>query len=330
MAKKPFKRKPKKEEKQSFSEEVSLRIIAGLEDGTAPWVKGWKAGSRQKFLPINVVSGNRYKGINVLALMTQGYSDHRWMTFKQAQDQGYYVRAGEKGTRIQYWSFTGYSDRTDESGNVVVDDKGKTVKDKITLENPFVRYAYVFNAQQVEGYPPLPPEPDEQIQVWDQSERAEAIIAASGARILFDQDDQAFYLPIQDRIHMPSKAQFQDTPSYYETMLHELGHWTGSKQRLGRDLSGTFGTPSYAKEELRAEIASMMLGETLDLGHNPDNHVSYIASWIKTLKEDHLEIFRAAADAEKIHNYIMAFDPSLAKEAQAKELEEDTEFELSL
>lgn len=331
MVKKTTYKTKKTEDKISFADEVGQKIIAMLEAGTAPWVKSWKAGERNQVLPMNVTSGKRYKGINVLMLMMQGFADPRWMTFKQAKDSGFSVKKGEKGTRVQYWSTTGSAVKTDEGGNPVVDEKGKPVKEAVTLNSPFVRYAYVFNAQQIDGIPELEIKPPAESYVWDQSARADAIIKASGAKIYHDGGDQAYYMLHRDSIHMPLKEQFPDAPSYYETLLHELGHWSGHNSRLKRDMSGSFGTESYAKEELRAEIASMLIGDALDLGHNADGHASYIASWLKTLKNEPLEIFRAAADAEKILNFILAFDPALAKEAGVPTVEADEpEMEMSI
>ena len=332
VKKRTYKTSKPKEDKKSFAEEVAERLIAALEAGVAPWQKSWSAGEKNHVLPFNVASGNRYRGINVLMLMAQGYSDARWMTFKQAVDKGYSVRKGEKGTRVQFWSSIGSAVKTDEVGNPVVDDKGKPVKEKITLDSPFVRYAYVFNAQQIEGIPALEVKEPEAPGVWDQSERADAIIAASNAKIFHDGGDQAYYMTLRDSIHMPLKELFPDAASYYEVLLHELGHWSGHPSRLKRDMSGSFGTESYAKEELRAEIASMLIGEALDLGHNPESHASYVGSWIKVLKNEPLEIFRAAADAEKILNFILAFDPALKKDVDTPsvEREEESELEMSL
>lgn len=328
--KKNYKSRKPTVEKKPFAEEVAERLIAALEAGTAPWQKSWSAGEKNHVLPLNVTSGNRYKGINVLMLMAQGYSDARWMTFKQAVDKGYNVKKGEKGTRVQYWSSTGSAVKTDEGGNPVTDDKGKPVKEKVTLASPFVRYAYVFNAQQIEGIPALEVEEPAEPATWDQSARADAIIAASAAKIEHDGGDQAFYRLLRDSIHMPKREQFPDAASYYEVLFHELGHWSGHPSRLKRDMSGNFGSESYAKEELRAEIASMLIGETLDLGHDASSHASYVASWIKVLKNEPMEVFRAAADAEKILNFIMAFDPSLKKDVDAPALEEEEESELEM
>lgn len=126
----------------------------------------------------------------------------------------------------------------------------------------------------------------------------------SGVPFNFNGGDRAYYRPDIDQIFMPSKAAFSSPDGFYATALHELGHSTGHKDRLGRDLSGKFGSESYAVEELRAEIFSYMTGERLGIGHDPGQHTAYIKSWIKVLKDDPKEILRACSDAEKICNFL--------------------------
>lgn len=94
----------------------------------------------------------------------------------------------------------------------------------------------------------------------------------------------------------------------YATAFHELGHWTGHPSRLHRELTHPFGSEGYAREELRAEIASLMLGERLGLGHDPSRHAAYVGSWGKALQENPREIFRAASDAERTSGFVMAFE----------------------
>src|SRR5271166_3468051 len=118
--------------------------------------------------------------------------------------------------------------------------------------------------------------------------------------------DRAFYRPSTDSIHLPLKEQFPSAGDYYSTLLHELGHWTGHATRLNRNLSDPFGSIGYAREELRAEIASMIIGSELGIGYDPGQHAAYAASWIQILEDQPFEIFRAAADGEKIHTYLQS------------------------
>lgn len=293
-------------DKKPYHVQVAERLIEQLKQGVAPWQKPWEPGDPNSILPYNPITGKRYKGVNVIHLIAQGYSDPRWMTYKQAASIGAYVRKGEKGTRIQYWKFTETRIKTDENGKPVLDENGKPIKEEIQLDRPQVFYATVFNAQQIEGLPPLQKKKKEI--KWNPIERAETILKASGAKIHHDQFDQAFYRPSTDSIHLPSRSQFPTAANYYATALHELGHWTGHPSRLNRDIGHPFGSREYAKEELRAEIASMILGDELGIGYDPSRHAAYVGAWIEVLQNDPLEIFRAAAAAEKIQGYILGLE----------------------
>ncbi len=179
-------------------------------------------------------------------------------------------------------------------------------------------FAVVFNAEQIEGLPPMQPRPENQ-QTWGAIERAEKILVASGADIRHAEQNRAFYRPASDSIHLPDKGQFPSAANYYAIALHELGHWTGHASRLDRDQSHPFGSEEYAKEELRAEIASMILGDELGIGHDPEQHAAYVGLWIKALQEEPLEIFRAAADAEKIQAYVLGLEQQQVQEQAARQ-----------
>jgi antirestriction protein ArdC len=118
---------------------------------------------------------------------------------------------------------------------------------------------------------------------------------------------------------MPPKQLFQDARGFYATALHELGHWTGHSSRLDRDLVNKFGSPEYAKEELRADLASYFLSARLGLPHDPGQHAAYISSWIEALSKDHNEIHRAAKDAQRICEFVLEFQN---EKIQAKEQEQ--------
>ncbi|WP_229458108.1 zincin-like metallopeptidase domain-containing protein [Massilia glaciei] len=292
-------------EKKPFHETVAEKLIEQLNQGTAPWQKPWEPGAAGANMPINPTTGKRYKGINALQLMSEGREDQRWMTYKQAATVDAQVRKGEKGTPIQYWKFSEEQNKRDAAGRPILDRNGEPLKETVALERPRVFFATVFNAEQIDGLPPLQPRRQHE---WSAVDRAEQILRASGAEIHHTERDRAFYRPSSDSIHVPDKWQFKTADNYYATALHELGHWTGHGSRLDRDLVHPFGSEGYAKEELRAEIASMLLGDELGIGHDPTQHAAYVGSWIKALSDDPLEIFRAAADAEKIQEYIMGLE----------------------
>ncbi len=294
--------------KKPFHQTVAEKLIEQLKAGTAPWQKPWEPGEYSVAFPMNPNSGKEYRGINRIFLLMQGYSDPRWMTYKQAVAADAQVRKGEKGTPVQYWKFTEDVEKKDEQGKPVLNADGVPAKMTVQLERPRVFFATVFNAEQIEGLQPLQPLQPKTERTWDPSQRAEQILNSSGANIKHVAGNRAFYRPTTDSITLPEPGQFKTAERYYATALHELGHWTGHAARLDRDLSHPFGSEGYAKEELRAEIASLITGGALQLGHDPGQHAAYVGSWIKALNDDPLEIFRAAADAEKIHEFVMSFE----------------------
>lgn len=286
------------------AEAVAAKLIEQLQQGTAPWQKPWAPGEQR--LPYNPTTGKAYRGVNSMWLEMQGRGDPRWMTYKQAAAEGAQVRKGEKGTRVEYWKFRDERQATDAAGNPIIGPDGKPKMETVQLERPRMFAATVFNADQIDGLPPrearpVPPE-------HERHERAEAILSASGAKITHSPGNRAFYSVPNDAITLPERHQFHTTDGYYATALHELGHWTGHSTRLDRDLSHPFGSEGYAREELRAEIASLMLGDELGIGHDPGQHAAYVGSWIKALKDDPREIFRAASDAEKINSYVLGLE----------------------
>ena len=291
------------EDRKKYSEIITEQLIALLKKGTAPWQIPWKPGQGD-YLPNNPISKRRYSGINSVVLQTaqmlKGYEDNRWLTYKQAQALQAEVREGEKATTVQYWKFYDDRQKRDENGHPVLGADNQPIIERFRLERPRIFFSSVFNAQQIDGLPPI----DKTTRQWIDLEQAEAMLQATQAVIIHTDHQGAFYRPATDTITIPGKDRFVHAADYYATALHEVGHWTGHETRLNRDIAHPFGSQEYAKEELRAEIASMMLGSDLGIGHDPSNHASYVDSWIQLLKDDPAEIFRAASDAEHIRNYL--------------------------
>jgi antirestriction protein ArdC len=292
-------------DKKALHVEVAEKLIEALKAGTAPWQKPWNSKGLPAFqLPYNAVTGNRYQGINTLSLIMSGRNDPRWMTYKQADDNGWQIKKGSKSTAIQYIKLYEQRTKRDENGKVVKDDKGDPIKITVKLNRPIITSFAVFNAEQVNGIPELVI-PDISSLGWEPLQRAEQLIKSSGADINHIPGNRAFYSPFKDNITLPLKQQFDEPGKYYATALHELGHWTGHDSRLDRSLLNKFGTKDYAREELRAEIASLLIGNELQIGHDPGQHTSYVDSWISILTDHPFEIHSAAADAEKIYTYLL-------------------------
>jgi putative DNA primase/helicase len=126
--------------------------------------------------------------------------------------------------------------------------------------------------------------------------------------IRHDQADRAFYRPATDRIHLPPRSSFKTADTFLATAMHELAHASGHPSRLDRDLAHPFGSVGYAKEELRAEIASLMIGDQLGIGHDPGPNAAYVESWVQVLKENPKEILRVSRDANKISTYVLELE----------------------
>lgn len=289
---------------QDFIQNTAEKIIESLKNGTAPWIKPWKADELNNLMPYNPKTNKNYNGINSINLMMQGYDDPRWLTYKQAQELGAYVKKGEKSTIIQFWQFSEMVNKVDENGNIILDENGKPEKIEIELETPKVTFASVFNAEQCENLPKLENKP--KIDNFKVIKEAQEILDNSKANITHG-GSRAFYNSFQDKITLPNKSAFIDEIAYYSTALHELGHWSGHQSRLNRDLTHPFGTKEYAKEELRAEIASFILCGKIGLDYDPSNHLSYIDGWVGILEDKPYEIFRATSDANKIVSFLESF-----------------------
>lgn len=310
-----------KKNKAPLHIQVAEKLIEQLKAGTAPWQKPWSVDGLPEFeLPYNTISGKRYRGINVFSLLNAGYEDPRWVTFKQAVDNGWQVRRGEKASLVQFIKTNGLVPKKDEQGKPVLDENGKPIKVRVRFDRPIISTAWVFNARQVDGMPERQVPKLSEL-AWDPLERAETLIKATKADITHKAGDRAYYNSRLDNIVMPEKAQFGSPDRYYATILHELGHWTGHTSRLDRKLGNGFGTEEYAREELRAEIASMIIGQELRIGHDPGQHAAYVDSWVSILEKTPFEIHAASADAERIFNYLIAFEQK--REVSVKAANED-------
>lgn len=286
--------------KSNFRQDVTNEIIKLMENNEAPWQKPWNPNKAAVSLevPHNAITIRPYRGGNAIYLMAKGISlggDPRWCTLKQANSQGWKIKKNSKATTVEYWQYEDIVKKKDP-------ETGKEEKVKIKKDHPCVFYAKVFNASQIEGIPQYQPAVQPK---WEPNVYAERILKNSGAAIHHDQVDRAFYSPAKDEIHLPPKAAFANEQGYYSTSLHELGHWTGHDSRLKRNLANHFGTEAYAKEELRAEMASLFVSMETGVPFDPSQHAAYTRSWISKLQGDRHEFFRASADAEKIADYVI-------------------------
>lgn len=282
----------------SLYEEVTQGIIAELEAGRFPWVQPWDAKRAGLDLPRNAVTGRPYSGINILilwsALAAADHPGHGWLTFRQAHAAGGAVRKGARGVTVFY------ADRfTPEAERERAERAGETPG-----AIPFLKRFTLFNIAQCEGLPEglggevCPRDPSRLVPA------ANRLIGATGADLRIG-GPRAYYAPEADHVVVPPASAFLEEIDWYRTALHELGHWTGHARRLGRDLSGAFGSPSYAREELVAELSAAFTCAAL--GIQPSvRHANYLASWLAVLRCDNRAIFRAASLASKASDFLLA------------------------
>lgn len=288
-------------------------LISFIEQDPAQWEAGWyKAPS---IPPLNGKTQRNYKGLNAFYLyviaLQHGYRDPRWLTFNQVKEFGGNVKSGEKSSEIFFWTW--YDKKTKKPFDVkTLDGMTDEEKQEYKQENvrPVIKFYQVFNAQQCDKLPEY-----ELIQTPEmaaeerarQNDLIETVIANSEAPIQYNGGNRAYYSPMSDSIHLPEIKDFKTMQDYYATALHEIAHSTGHESRLNRSLKGIFGSPDYAREELRAELASVFMQTELGIsveGKHFENHGSYLASWLKAVKDNPKEFYSAASDAEKISDYV--------------------------
>ena len=287
------------------------QLLVFIESNPTAWEAGWyKVGGA----PRNGKTGKNYNGLNALWLYllaeNKGYADPRWVTYQQAKDLKASVKAGEKSSNVFYWSW--YDKKTKKPfDEETVKDMSKDERQKYLDENvrPVLKYYQVFNASQCNNFPKLDAEQQEMPadERARQNAKIESIIANSAAPVYYDGGNRAYYSPRQDSIHLPEINRFHTMQDYYATALHEIAHSTGHESRLSRKMIGAFGTSEYAKEELRAELASVFMQLDYDIsveGKHFENHAAYLQSWLKSVRDDQKEFFAAVTDAEKISQYV--------------------------
>jgi antirestriction protein ArdC len=288
-------------QRDNLYREITDKIIAELEQGIVPWVQPWSSSKQlcPLGLPVNGLTRRSYSGINILllwsALEERGFASPYWVTFKQCIAMGGSVRKGEKGTHVYF------ADRF-----VPQKEKARAKQDGGEPNSiAFLKRYTVFNAEQCDGLPNgliATPEPKPERQIVRDGE---ALIAATGADFRIG-GDQAFYVPSEDFIRIPEQTAYPDQINWYRTAFHELGHWTGHKTRLDRNLTTKFGTVDYAREELVAEMATAFVCASLGIIPTVRN-ADYIGNWLQVLKEDAKAIVRAASLASKAAEFILAF-----------------------
>jgi len=253
---------------------VTDKVIKKLEAGTIPWRRPWRTS-----WPSNIANGKEYQGINQILLACTEYEHPYWCTLRQANKLGGAIRRGEKAATFVVFAKEVVYTAKDHDENEV-------------LKRGFVlRYSPVFNIDQIIGIE-LPETVEVEIveaEEYLETAKAKPAIRYGGAK--------AFYYPEGDYIHIPLKTQFICPQVYYETLFHEIGHWTGRSNRLNRNLSSE--QSARAREELLAEMYAGFALHKVGLDADVKNVAAYVQSWIQALMNDKKAILWASREAKK-------------------------------
>lgn len=283
-------------------QQVTDTIIRQLEQGTIPWQQSWDISKSGFKLPQNAVTKNKYRGVNIVLLwgaaLEKKYNSQEWASFKQWSSKKEAVKKGEKGNLIIY------TDTFEKE----IDGEIKKI--------PFLKYSLVFNRCQLASFDPNEiPFEEKPKPLFERIESVENFIGNTFADIEHHVGD-AYYSPGQDKVYMPLASSFIDTKAcaaqenYYSVLLHEMTHWTGNPKRLNRQQRNKFGDHAYAEEELIAELGAAFLNAEFEIvSPEKPNHASYIANWLKVLKDNKDFIISAASEASKAVDYMKELQP---------------------
>jgi antirestriction protein ArdC len=296
---------------------ITAEIVTAIKNGAGEWCMPWNHDGSSIARPRNVASDKNYRGINVLALWVaarrSGYTSGIWGTYQQWSKLGCQVRRGEKAAMVVFWKQIGRYDRADGESD---DVNGPDCDEREDRPRFFARGYCVFNVTQVDGYalPDVPLLPEA-----ERIARADAFFAALNIPVISG-GNEACYRPDIDTVFMPPFERFNDAAGYYSCLGHEIGHATGAKHRLDRDLTGRFGSTKYAMDEVIAELTASFVMADLGIAHRPrPAHAAYIASWLRVLKDDPRAIFTAASKAQQAADWMHAQQPvTLAAPTRAR------------
>jgi len=292
---------------KSSREDLVNKIIENMEKGYIFQREKW---SNELLRPHNPYSNVFYKGANRFRLLYEedrkGYNDSRWLTFKQIEsinngineeDKKLKIKKHERGTLLEKWIW--------QEKRKVIDDETKEEKEVIVdLKRPIVRYFVVFNGEQIQNMKPLELQ---EMRITDITKTADNFIKSSLCPIEEKVQDRAYYNPKEDKIILPPRNSFKNDKAFLSVLLHEMSHSTGHEGRIERKIRNLFGSDDYAKEELRAELSSFFLLSDLGISDEEtfQDNSNYLSSWIKVLKDDPNELFKASNEAEIISEFLI-------------------------
>lgn len=286
---------------QQLAEQVTKEVIREMEKGNVIWQKPWFVMNAAQ----NFVTKRAYEGFNQFYLnwiiQQRKYNYPYFLTFKQANNLGGYIKKGEKSTPVIYWKIT---QKKEQKGDTPEGQEGK-VK---TYFYPFIHH--VFNLEQIEGIE-VPEIASNNNNTFNTLDACEKIVSEMPVRPqILHGGNRAFYSRATDSITMPKANNFKTAEGYYSTLFHEMIHSTGHKNRLNRFGQGEqakrFGDEAYSKEELVAEMGAAFLTAEAGIKERVfNNSIAYLKHWIEALNNDKTMIISAANRAYKAAAFIL-------------------------
>lgn len=286
---------------------ITERMISRIsETGELPWKKPWTSAS---MMPRNLVTGKKYRGVNIFLLHMLGYASPYFLSMKQVNALGGRVRKGEKSCPVVFWKIIEPNEQEE-----LPEQKGYAM----------LRYYRVFNVEQCDGLP------EDKVPVVEVPKRVHTPLE-SAEQLVADMPNTpdigygrtlASYSPSMDAVSMPSPEWFSSGEEFYGALFHELAHSTGHDSRVGRKAIMTpngFGSHAYSREELVAEMTSAFLcGYCGILLCTEKNQAAYLKGWLDKLKSDPAMLIKAGSEAQKAFDYIMNTKAAEQSEELAK------------
>lgn len=275
---------------KSVYEMVTERIITELEKGNIPWDKPWTGTQSGAY---NRITNKPYSLLNQMLLRNNG----EYASFKQWSNLGGKIKKGAKSEFVVFWKITEIEDKKADG----------TIEKKLI---PLLRYYNVFHISQVDGVEPKERKTYDIKPVENADKILNDYLTREHIKVEQTASNEAYYSPNRDLIHLPLTEQFKSVEGYYETFIHESIHSTGHSSRLNRlhtGINASFGSETYSKEELCAELGSAFLMNMLGIETDKSfrNASSYIQGWLEVLRNDNRFIISASSKAEKAVEYIL-------------------------
>jgi antirestriction protein ArdC len=284
---------------------VTEKIVNLLEQGVVPWRRPWiKTG-----LPRNLISNKPYRGVNLFLLSASKFTSPYWLTLRQANQLGGFVRKGEESTVAVFWKI----EETESSEQA--DERETNQKEQRQF---LLRYYRLFNQEQCE----LPRRVTDKLPKIEIRQHepimacAEIIGCMPNAPTILHEGSKAYYSPVTDIVTLPRPELFISVEEYYASAYHELVHSSGHQNRLARESIieiATFGSHASGVEELVAEMGAAYL--CAESGISPaavENQAAYIDNWLAELRNDRKLVMRAAAQAQNAMDYVLGRIPTQA------------------